>query len=101
MPTYPANLCPLFGWAEFAGRREDLGQPIGEPVEATSRRAVREGSTEHLDCMLGEEQRFNNAVQASAGRNGWGFRVWGQMPRLRAGETELGMQIIRSNLDVA
>jgi len=51
--------------------------------------------------MLGEEQRFNNAVQASAGRNGWGFRVWGQMPRLRAGETEFGVQIVRSNLDVA
>src|ERR1700680_3624539 len=51
MATYPANLCPLFGRAEFAGFREHLGQPIGEPVEAVSRRAVRQGSTEHFDCV--------------------------------------------------
>ena len=99
--TYTANLCPLFGRAEFAGFGEDLGQPVGEPVETASRRALRQGSAEHLDCVLREEQRFNYALQASAGRNGWGFRVWGQMPRLRAGETELALQIIRSNLDVA
>ena len=71
--TYPANLCPLFGWAEFAGFREDLGQPIGEPVEAVSRRPVRQGSTEHFDCVLSEEQRVNNAIQAGAGRNRWAF----------------------------
>ena len=56
MATYTANLCPLFGRAEFADFREDFGQPIGEPVEATSRRAVRQGSPEHLDCVLSEEQ---------------------------------------------
>jgi hypothetical protein len=56
MPTYPANLCPLSGRPEFAGLREDLGQPIGEPVEAVSRRAVRQGSAEHFDCVLSEEQ---------------------------------------------
>jgi len=99
--TYPANLCPLSWWGEFAGLREDLGQPIGKAVEAVSRRAVRQGSAEHLDRMLSEEQRVNNTVQTGAGRNGWGFRVWGQMPRLRAGETKLAMQIIRSSLDVA
>ena len=62
LATYPANLCPLFGRAEFAGFREDLGQSIGESVEAASRRAVGQGSTEHLDCVLSEEQRVNNAV---------------------------------------
>lgn len=62
---------------------------------------LRQGSTEHLDCVLREEQGFNNAFQASAGRNGWGIQVWGQISRLRAGETELALQIIRSNLDVA
>jgi hypothetical protein len=62
LPTYPANLCQLFGRAEFAGRREDLGQPIGEPVEAASRRAVRQGSTEHFDCVLSKEQRVNDTI---------------------------------------
>ena len=42
--TYPANLCPLCGWVEFADFREDLGQPIGEPAEAASRRAAWQGS---------------------------------------------------------
>ena len=60
--TYPANLCPLFGRAEFAGFREDLGQPIGEPVEAVSRRALRHRSTEHFDCVLSKEQRVHNAI---------------------------------------
>ena len=100
MATYPA-LCPLFGWTELAGFGEDFGQPIRKAVETASRRALREGATEHFDCVLREEQGFNNAVQAGAGRKGWGFRVWGQVPRVRAGETELTLQIIRSNLDVA
>jgi uncharacterized protein (TIGR03435 family) len=34
MATYPANLCRLSGWVEFARFRENLGQPIGKPVEA-------------------------------------------------------------------
>ncbi|MDR3700662.1 MAG: hypothetical protein P4L56_13545, partial [Candidatus Sulfopaludibacter sp.] len=46
--TYPANLCPLFGWAELAGFCEDFGEPIRKSIEALSRRAVRQGSTEHL-----------------------------------------------------
>jgi hypothetical protein len=60
--TYPANLCPLFALAEFAGFREDLGQPIGEPFEAVSRRALRQGSMEHFDCVLSKEQRVHNAI---------------------------------------
>jgi hypothetical protein len=53
--TYPANLCPLCGRMEFAGLCEDLGEPIGKAVEAVSRRAVRQGSAEHLDRMLSKE----------------------------------------------
>jgi hypothetical protein len=75
MFTYPANLCPLFGWAELAGFGEDFGQPIGKAVETASRRAVRQGSTEHLDCVLREEQRVNNAVYASAWRDDRRLRV--------------------------
>ena len=61
--------------------------------------AVRQGSTEHFDGVLREEQGFDNAVQASAK---WlGLSGAEQMPRLRAGDTKLAVQIIRSNLDVA
>ena len=97
---YPANLCPLSGRPEFAGFRENLGQPIGEPVEAVSRRAVRQGSAEHFDCVLSKQQRVNNAIQAGAGRNRWRFRVWGQMPRLRSSQIKLALQVIRSNVNV-
>jgi hypothetical protein len=100
LETYPANLCPLFGWAELAGFGEDFGQPIGKAVETASRRAVRQGSTEHLDCVLREEQRVNNAVYASAWRDDRRLRVWGQMPRVRAGHLEFVLQIVRGNLDV-
>ena len=39
-------------------------------------------------------------MQSDARRNGWGFRVWGQMAGLRASHLELVLQIVRGNLDV-
>ncbi len=45
---YPANLCPLSYWVEFAGFGEDLGQAIGEPIEAMSGRAVRQRATDDV-----------------------------------------------------
>src|SRR5580693_8451559 len=98
--TYPANLCPLFGWTELASFCENFGEPIRKSIEALTRRAVRQGSTEHLDCVLREVQRVNNAVYASAWRGDRYFRVWGQMPRLRASRLELVLQIGGGNLDV-
>ena len=82
MPTYPANLCPLSERAEFAGFREDLGQPIRKAVEAVFRRSVGQGPAEHLDRVLSKEQRVNNAIYTRAGREHWRFRPWGQMARL-------------------
>ena len=55
-PTYTANLCPLSWRAELACFAEDLGQAIGEPIEAASGKAVRQGATEHLDRVLSKEQ---------------------------------------------
>jgi hypothetical protein len=79
---------------EFAGFGEDFGQPIGKSIEAASRRAIRQGSPEHLDCVLSEEQRVNNTVQAERAARCWRFRLWGQMPRVRAGQMVLALQII-------
>jgi hypothetical protein len=90
--TYPANLCPLSGWGEFAGFREDFGQSIGKPIEAVSRRALREGTTEHFDGVLSKEERVKNTIYADAGRNHWCFRLWGQMPWLRAGQSQVLLQ---------
>src|SRR5215469_16901361 len=49
MPTYTANLCPLCGRVEFASLGEDFGKAIRKSIEAASRRAVRQGTTENLD----------------------------------------------------
>jgi hypothetical protein len=76
MPTYAANLCPLYDGADFANLGEDIGEAIGEAVEAASRRGIWQGSAEHLDGMLSEEQRVDDAVQTGAGRNCWCFRLW-------------------------
>jgi len=38
---YPANLCSLSCGVELADFGEDLGHPIGEPIETMSGRAVR------------------------------------------------------------
>jgi hypothetical protein len=55
-PTYPANLCLFFRCAEFARNCEDLGETVGDAVEAAARVAVRQGAPEHLDYMLSSAQ---------------------------------------------
>ena len=98
--VYTANLCPLSGEAEFANLGEDFGEAIRKPIDAASRRAIRQGSTEHLDGMLSEEQRVDDTVLAGAGRNCWRFRLWNQMSRFLAGQMVLSLQIIRRDVDV-
>ena len=97
---YPANLCPLFGGAEFAGFGENLGEPIGEPIETMSGLAVRQRTAEHLNGVLSEEQRIDNTFQTGTRRNGWRLRLRGQMPRLRAGHVKLTLQVGASDLNV-
>ena len=98
--TYTANLCLLCGRTEFASLGEDFGEPVRKSIEAASRRAIWQGPTEHLDGMLSEEQRVDDAVQAGAGRNCWRFRLWNYMSRFRAGQMVLMLQIIRRDVDI-
>ena len=51
--AYPANLCPLSCGVEFSRFGKDFGKAVREPIEASARRAVWQGSPEHLDCVLG------------------------------------------------
>ena len=80
LSPYAANLCPLSGGVEFAGFRENFGESIGELIETMLWSAVRQRTTEHLDGMLGEQQRVDDTVQTSARREAWGFRLWREMP---------------------
>jgi hypothetical protein len=57
---------PLCCGVEFADLGKDLGQPVGEPIEAAPRKAFWQGSPEHLDCMLGEQQSIGNTIEAGA-----------------------------------
>ena len=42
----------------------ELGEPVGEPVEATAGYAVRQRTTEHFQHMLSREQGINDAIDA-------------------------------------
>ena len=63
---YTANLCPLSGWADFAGFGKDFGESIGELIKTMAGGAIRQRAPEHLDGMLGEEERFDDTVQTAA-----------------------------------
>jgi hypothetical protein len=62
--------------------------------------AIWQGPAEHLDGMLSEEQRVDDAVQTGAGRNRRRFGLWGYMSRFRAGQMVLALQIIRRDVDI-
>lgn len=65
----------------FARFGDDPGEPVGEPVEATARNAVGQRTTEHLQHMLGSEQRIKHPGKASpkGGERRLGLR--NKMPR--------------------
>jgi hypothetical protein len=46
---------PMLRVSKFARFAEDLGEAVGEPIEATTRRAVEQGAAEHLQHMLSSE----------------------------------------------
>jgi hypothetical protein len=62
--TYPANLCPLFGWLEVSDFSEDLGQAIGKSIEAMSKSILWQRPSKHFHSMLREEQRIDDTVPA-------------------------------------
>ena len=101
LSPYTANLCPLCVGLELAGFRENFGESIGELIETVLRSAVRQRTTEHLDGMLGKQQRIDDTVQTSARREVRRFRLRCEMPRLRSGEMKLPLQIGSSNVDIA
>jgi spore coat protein A len=95
------NLCPLSAWVELSCFREDLGESIGELIETVLRSAVRQRTTEHLDGMLGEQQRIDDTVQTTARRNVRGFGLRREVPGLRSGQMKLSLQIGSNNVDIA
>jgi hypothetical protein len=61
---------------------EDLGEAVGEPVEASARRAVGQRATEHLQHMLSREQRIDDSIEASSKACGRHLGLGNKMPRL-------------------
>ena len=98
---YAANLCPLSGEVEFAGFREDFGESIDELIEAMLGSAVWQGTTEHFDGVLGEQQRIDHTVQTGAQRAAGSFRLRCEMPGLGPGQMKLPLQVGSSNVDIA
>jgi hypothetical protein len=64
---YTENLCPLSRGVELAGFCEDFAESIGELIETMLGSAVRQRTTEHLDGVLGEQQRIDDTVQTPRG----------------------------------
>jgi hypothetical protein len=79
---------------------EDLGESIGELVEAMLGSAVRQRTAEHLDGVLGEQQRIDDAGQTAARRRIRGFWLRRKMPGLRSGEMKFPLQIGSGDIDV-
>src|SRR5579872_3839471 len=65
--VYPANLCPLSSGIDFACFGEDFGQSVGESIKAAPGRAVWQGTPEHLDGVLREQEGIGNTIQACPG----------------------------------
>ena len=73
-------------------------------LESRSRRCVGEGrlagsdgtSRWRVERTVGNRQHHPGRRAAKC----WGFRLWRQMPRLRAGQVELTLQIVAGDLDV-
>ena len=65
--VYPANLCPLSSGVDFACLGEDFGQSVGESIKAAPGRAVWQGTPEHLDGVLREQEGIGNTIQACTG----------------------------------
>ena len=98
--VYPANLCPLSSGVEFTSLGEDFGQSVGDSIKAAAGRAVWQGTAEHLDGVLSEQDGIGNAIQACTRRHRWRFRLWHQMTRMRAGQVKLTLEIVAGDLDV-
>src|ERR1019366_3639046 len=51
--TYPANLCPLLWWAEFAEFGSDFGEPVRQSIEDRQRiTGVGQGAPKHFQDVL-------------------------------------------------
>jgi hypothetical protein len=96
--TYPANLCPILGDVEFAGKREDFGKPIGKAIQRASLGAIGQSAAEHFHDMLRGAKRVKDAVEIGAGREGVSFGRWRKVPGARAGHFELTLHIGRKNI---
>ncbi len=85
---------------EFADFGEDLGQPIGELIEAMAGWAVRQRATEHLNSVLREQERIYSTFQACARRDDRRLLLRDQVAWLRAGQVELTLQVITDDENV-
>ena len=61
-PISARSLSPV----EFAHFGDDLGEPVRESIEATTRSVVGQSTAEHLQHMLSGEQGIDHAVEAGS-----------------------------------
>jgi hypothetical protein len=96
--TYPANLCPILGDVEFAGKREDFGKPIGKAIQRAPLGAIGQSAAEHFHDMLRGAQKVKDAVEIGARREGVSVGRWRKVPGARAGHFERALHIGGNNV---
>src|SRR5580692_9096055 len=82
LPTLAANLCPLSGGAEFARFADNLGEPVGQAVEASAGVAMWEHAAEHFEHMLSRQQGIDMRRNAAISL------FWSGKEQLRRGPSE-------------
>ena len=61
---------------------------------------LRQCAAEHFQNMLGGEQGIEDAIQATASGSGDCLRLWRQMPRMRAGQMKLTLQVGQGDVEI-
>ena len=61
---------------------------------------VFQGSAEHFQRVLCDEQRIDNSIEARTRRFHWSLRTGSDVPRLRLSLMKLSLQVGLSDFDV-
>ena len=80
---------------------KDFGEAIGEAGKRSAGSAKGQGTTEHFEHMVSEEQGVDDAVEAGAKRGAGGLGLGNQMAGLGARQVKLATEIGVGHLDIA
>jgi hypothetical protein len=63
-------------------------------------RALRKGTAKHFEYMLGGQQGIEDAIETAASGSSYCFRLWGQIPGMRASQMKLALKIRQGDIGI-